>query len=87
MNLKHYLILICVLIVFQINLSETRIILKVDNEVITNIDLEMSKYLKIQSTDVNKLSLRNLSLSKNSLIKQMIKEIDNILVMRKVTWR
>ena len=80
MNLKHYLILICVLIVFQINLSETRIILKVDNEVITNIDLENeSKYLKIQSTDVNKLSLSELkSLSKNSLIKQMIKkrEID-----------
>ena len=80
MNLKHYLILICVLIVFQINLSETRIILKVDNEVITNIDLENeSKYLKIQSTDVNKLSLSELkSLSKNSLIRQMIKkrEID-----------
>ena len=80
MNLKHYLILICVLIVFQINLSETRIILKVDNEVITNIDLENeSKYLKIQSTDVNKLSLSELkSLSKNSLIRQIIKkrEID-----------
>ncbi len=63
----------------QINLtnsSEIRIVTKVNNEILTNIDIENeSKYLQILNTNLKNLNKNELySLSKNSLIRQILKK-------------
>ena len=63
----------------QINLtnsSEIRIVTKVNNEILTNIDIENeSKYLQILNTNLKNLNKNDLySLSKNSLIRQILKK-------------
>ena len=64
---------------FQINLiisSEVKIITKVNNEILTNIDIENeSKYLIIQNTNFKNLNKNELNeLSKNSLVRQILKK-------------
>ena len=63
----------------QINLtnsSEIRIVTKVNNEILTNIDIENeSKYLQILNTNLKNLNKNELYLlSKNSLIRQILKK-------------
>ena len=63
---------------FQINLivsSEVKIVTKVNNEILTNIDIEnQSKYLLIQNNNLKNLNKDELyKLSKNSLIRQILK--------------
>ena len=64
---------------FQINLinsSEVKIVTKVNNEILTNIDIENeSKYLLILNTNLKNLNKNELyELSKNSLIRQILKK-------------
>ncbi len=72
MNKIYYFLII---IFFSVNISEYKIILKLDNEIITNIDVYNEiKFLKIFNPNINKLSENEIfELSKNSLIKQKIK--------------
>jgi len=68
-----------VIFFFQINLiisSEVKIITKVNNEILTNIDIENeSKYLIIQNTNFKNLNKNELNeLSKNSLVRQILKK-------------
>ena len=78
MNLEKYkfFIFIFIISIFSLNISEIKIILKIDNNIITNVDLENEiNYLKIQNPTIKKLSINELrNLSKNSLIRQIIKK-------------
>ena len=60
----------------QIFANEVRIISKVNNQIITNVDLEnQKKYLLLMNDNLKDLSeLELLKLSKNSLVKEIIKE-------------
>ena len=76
---KEKIIFILVIFFIQINLInsyEIRIVTKVNNEILTNIDIENeSKYLKILNTNLKNLNKNELySLSKNSLIRQILKK-------------
>ena len=64
---------------FQINLintSEIKIVIKINNEILTNLDIENeSKYLLILNTNLKNLNKNELyELSKNSLIRQILKK-------------
>ena len=78
MNIEKYkfFILIFIISIFTLNISEIKIILKIDNKIITNVDIENEiNYLKIQNPTIKKLSINELRhLSKNSLIRQTIKK-------------
>ena len=78
MNIEKYkfFIFIFIMSIFTLNISEIKIILKIDNKIITNVDIENEiNYLKIQNPTIKKLSIKELRhLSKNSLIRQTIKK-------------
>ncbi len=78
MNLKKYKIFFLIVVIYltAFNASEIRIVLRIDNVIITNIDLENEiNYLKIQNPKINKLNIDDIKeLSKKSLIKQIIKK-------------
>ncbi len=59
-----------------INSSEVKIVIKVNSEILTNIDIENeSKYLIVLNSNLRNLSKRELyELSKNSLIRQILKK-------------
>ena len=72
-------IALCLIILFFSNndlLAEVKILVKVNNDVITNYDLKKeSNYLQILNPNVNKLdNNQKLNLAKNSLIKEIIKK-------------
>ena len=71
-----FFILIFVLIPTSIFSKEIKIISKINNEIITNIDLENQiKYLLITNINLKNLSRKDLiELSKNSLIREILKE-------------
>ena len=73
---KKIYLLIIIIFQFLLGASEIRIISKVNNEIITNIDVENQiNFLKVQNPNVNKLSLQELKeVSKNSLVRQIIKK-------------
>ena len=79
-----------ILILFQVNYvysSSVKIVTKVNNEIITNIDIENeSKYLLIINTNLKNLNKDELlELSKNSLIRQILKkeEIEKYFKLQK----
>ena len=78
MSIEKYkfFIFIFIISIFTLNISEIKIILKIDNKIITNVDIENEiNYLKIQNPTIKKLSINELRhLSKNSLIRQTIKK-------------
>ena len=77
MLLHKLVILIAFLITtFCSNANEVRIVVKVDNEIITNIDLENRiKYFLLTDKNLTKLSKFELfELSKNSIIRDIIKK-------------
>ena len=80
---NFFLILIFILISINIYAKEIKIIGKIDNEIITNIDLENQiKYLLITNSNLKDLNKKDLiELSKNSLINEILKkkEIDKFL--------
>ena len=73
---KKIYLLIIIIFQFLLGASEIRIISKVNNEIITNIDVENQiNFLKVQNPNLNKLSLQELKeVSKNSLVRQIIKK-------------
>ena len=77
------MILTFILISINIYAKEIKIISKINNEIITNIDLENQiKYLLITNSNLKDLSKKDLTeLSKNSLINEILKkkEIDKFL--------
>ena len=62
--------------IFSLKASEVKIVLKVNNEIITNIDIENEiKYLRVLNPNLSKLKNIELNeLSKNSFIRQIIKK-------------
>ena len=74
----NYLLIIILIFIPLKNVSalENKIIIKIDNEIITSIDIEEEKnYLKALNPNIRKLDKDRLNLiSKNSLIKEKIKE-------------
>ena len=76
---KKKIIFFFILVLIQINFinsSEIKIITKVNNEILTNLDIENeSKYLVILNNNLKSLSKVQLyELSKNSLIRQILKK-------------
>ena len=68
-----------ILIFFQINLinaTEVKIVAKINNEILTNIDIENEiKYLLILNTNLKNLNKKELyELSKYSVIRQILKK-------------
>ena len=80
---NFFLILIFILISINIYSKEIKIICKINNEIITNIDLEHQiTYLLITNSSLKDLDKKDLvELSKNSLINEILKkkEIDKFL--------
>ena len=76
---NFFLILIFILISINIYAKEIKIISKINNEIITNIDLENQiKYLLIINNNLKNLSRKDLiELSKNSLIREILKKKRN----------
>ena len=62
--------------IYQSNSSEVKIVYKVNNEILTNIDIaNEGKYLLIVNTNLKNLNKNELyELSKNSLIRQILKK-------------
>lgn len=79
-----FLAIISISVNFKINATENRILFKVNNEIITSVDiLSEIKYLSIISNDFKKIEKnKKIELAKNSLIRQKIKQIE-ILKFRK----
>jgi len=80
---NFFLILTLIIISINIYAKEIKIISKINNEIITNIDLENQiKYLLITNSNLKDLNKKDLiELSKNSLINEILKkkEIDKFL--------
>ena len=78
MDFKKYnfFFFIFIVYIFTLNISEIRIVLRIDNNIITTIDVENEiNFLKIQNPKIKKLNKNDLEeLSKNSLIRQIIKK-------------
>ena len=80
---NFFLILTFILISINLYAKEIKIISKINNEIITNIDLENQiKYLLITNSNLKDLNKKDLiELSKNSLINEILKkkEIDKFI--------
>ena len=79
-KIKLYVIVIFTIILNIQNLTafENKILFKIDNEIITTIDIyEEIKFLKVFNPEINSLSdVELFEISKNSLIKDKIKKIE-----------
>ena len=79
-KIKLYIIVIFTIILNIQNLSafENKILFKIDNEIITTIDIyEEIKFLKVFNPEINSLSdVELFEISKNSLIRDKIKKIE-----------
>ncbi len=76
-----FLLIIFLSILFNfkhINAVENKILFKIDNEIITTIDIyEEIKFLKVFNPEVNDLSERDLlEISKNTIVREKIKKIE-----------
>ena len=63
-------------LIINVNSLENKIVLKIENQIVTSIDIENEKnYLKALNPNIKNLNNERLNLiSKNSLIKEKIKE-------------
>ena len=79
-KIKLYIIVIITIILNIQNLTafENKILFKIDNEIITTIDIyEEIKFLKVFNPEINSLSdVELFEISKNSLIRDKIKKIE-----------
>ena len=87
-KIKLYIIVIFTIILNIQNLTafENKILFKIDNEIITTIDIyEEIKYLKVFNHEINSLSdVELFEISKNSLIKDKIKKIEIMKFVREL---
>ena len=89
MKNNFYLIiifLITILFSTKINALENKILFKIDNEIVTSLDiLNEIKYLKIISKELQNIESEQLyEISKNSLIKEKIKKIELLKNFKKI---
>ena len=85
---KIVLIFFYSLIIFSSSAAiENKILFKVDNEIITSIDiLTELKYLEVINRDFNKLSQKKaFEVAKNSLIREKVKEIELKNIFKEIT--
>ncbi len=77
-NLFILILVFCLLTINYLNANEIYIVSKVNNQIITNIDIENEKkYLTLLNPNIKKLEKKELFyLSKNSIIREKIKEIE-----------
>ena len=79
-KIKLYIIVIFTIIlnIQNLNAFENKILFKIDNEIITTIDIyEEIKFLKVFNPEINSLSdVELFEISKNSLIRDKIKKIE-----------
>ncbi len=78
-ELKVFFILLSLILYFQtLNAIENRILFKIDNEIVTTLDIyEEIKFLKAFNPEVNTLAEKELfEISKNSIQKNIIKKIE-----------
>ena len=87
-KIKLYIIVIFSIILNIQNLTalENKILFKIDNEIITTIDIyEEIKFLKVFNPEINSLSdVELFEISKNSLIKDKIKKIEIMKFVREL---
>ena len=87
-KIKLYIIVIFTIILNIQNLSafENKILFKIDNEIITTIDIyEEIKFLKVFNPEINSLSdVELFEISKNRLIKDKIKKIEIMKFVREL---
>ena len=87
-KIKLYIIVIFTIILNNQNLTafENKILFKIDNEIITTIDVyEEIKFLKVFNPKINSLSdVELFEISKNSLIKDKIKKIEIMKFVREL---
>ena len=87
-KIKLYIIVIFTIILDIQNLIafENKILFKIDNEIITTIDIyEEIKFLKVFNPEINSLSdVELFEISKNSLIKDKIKKIEIMKFVREL---
>ncbi len=87
-KIKLYIIVIITIILNNQNLTafENKILFKIDNEIITTIDIyEEIKFLKVFNPKINSLSdVELFEISKNSLIKDKIKKIEIMKFVREL---
>ena len=81
MKKSKILILIFLLIIFNsknLNALENKILFKIDNEIITTIDIyEEIKFLRVFNPEINNLSEKDLlEISKNAIVREKIKKIE-----------
>ena len=90
-KIYSFFLIFIIIFVFnsKTNSKEIIIIAKVNNEIITNVDLENQiKYLLITSSNLKELSRKDLlELSKNSLIREILKkkEIKKFINVNKIS--
>ena len=80
------IIIYTVLIFNNVNAEENRILLKINNEIITSLDiLTELKYLKTINKEFNKVEKKKtFEISKNSLIREKIKEIEIKRIVKEI---
>ena len=82
MNRKFKILIIISLLIFlslnKLYAFENKILFKVNNEVITSIDIyEEVKFLKVFNKEINELSKKELlEISKNSIVRDKIKKVE-----------
>ena len=81
MKIKFYILVLLFQLTFLINIAESvenKILFKINNEIITSLDLlNEIKYLKTLNTDFKEFDQDKIyEISKNSLIREKIKEIE-----------
>ena len=85
--LKFFCFLLLIIFLFtNVHGIENKIILKIENEIITSIDIENEKnYLKALNPNIKNLDNDNLNLiSKNSLIREKIKEKEILKYIKQI---
>ncbi len=82
----YFFILLCLYFTTNINAIENKIIVKVENEIITSLDLENeSQYLQALNPKIKNLSKKRINLiAKNSLIKEKIKKNEILKYIDKI---
>ena len=87
-KIKLYIIVIFTIIlnIQNLNAFENKILFKIDNEIITTIDIyEEIKFLRVFNPEINSLSdVELFEISKNSLIKDKIKKIEIMKFVREL---
>ncbi len=86
--IKNILIIFIIFFIFSKSSAiENKILLKINNEIVTTVDLlNEIKYLSILNKNLNKLENQKVyDIAKNSLIREKIKEIELIKVFKKLT--